>query len=249
MTTLNAAPAPARVTTAATAFVQFEDQELAAGIMARVALAVLRQQAEDKLADVAEAINAALQATNGVSRRFWLQPNGEKVRTTKHLKSHHKRYWLTAGKLIAATTGKADVSFTALPDSLEPAALSAWMSTNGLDGATVDMLDNAIGLASKNKASAPAKATSEPKAPTVKATNDGPHMVDAPETAKAMAYGQTLETLFMGLSNALTVGETMPTDSHKALTAKIAHYEAAIREVLGAVSPAPAKAKAPAPAQ
>jgi hypothetical protein len=242
--------APARITSAATAFVQFEDTELSAGIMARIALAVLRQQADDKLADVADAINAALQATNGASRRYWLQPNGEKVRTTKHLKSHHKRYWLTAGKLIAATTGKADVAFTALPDSLEPAALSEWIEVNGLAGATVDMLDNAVGLAPKNGA-APGKGKGKAdgdKQPTAAARNDAPAQTDAPEVAAAMAYGQTLESLFQGLANALKVGEAMPTDSNKALNAKIAHYEAAIKEVLGAMAPAQPEASKQAPA-
>lgn len=243
--------APARITSAASAFVQFEDTELSAGIMARIALAVLRQQADDKLADVAEAINAALQATNGAARRYWLQPNGEKVRTTKHLKSHHKRYWLTAGKLIAATTGKADVAFTALPDSLDPAALSEWIEVNGLAGATVDMLDNAVGLAPKNgggRGKGPTEADGD-KQPTANARGKGPTEADAvtdasaPEVAAAMAYGATLESLFAGLANALKVGEAMPTNSHKALMGKIAHYEAAIKEVLGAMAPEVAKAQ------
>ncbi|WMC09525.1 hypothetical protein PU634_10395 [Oceanimonas pelagia] len=233
--------------TAATAFVNYEGSELFSAFAARVSLAVLRKQCDDNLAMAADAINEAAQAANAEARRFWLQPNGEKVRTTKHLKSHHKRYWMTAGKIIAATEGKADVHWSALPESLEADKIQEWIEFNGLAGMTMEMVYNAIGMGSHNgkgsgsgKGSDSDKAAGEGKKVTAngKASNgSGDAVAEAnqaagAEAAKLEQWGTMVSAIGQELENILTEGRNMPGKSAKDLKALVSHYETKLQAMV-----------------
>lgn len=232
----------------ATAFVQFESQELVSAVGARVALALLRRDVGGDLTKAATAINEALNEHKGAdNRRYWLAPNGEVPRTTKEMKSHHKKYWQIAGNLLKATEQGSEQGFTALPESNAVADILDWLAANDLSNATLEMLESALGRRTNKdrdtvqggraagetgQQTAAGKGTPDSNAPANEADAAG-----GSEAAHLEQQGVMLASLAQQLSNVLATAGNLPATSKRDLLALVAHYEQGIREVLDVVQP------------
>lgn len=128
-------------------YIKYESKETEEVILSRVVLAILRKRCNHDVAIAAGFINESIDKDGGNPSGYWLSPSGHSIVNTKCLKSHHKKYWMMAGKILEASKGNVDsIKLTPLPKNIERTALLEWMNENNLCSYTLEDFAKALGF-------------------------------------------------------------------------------------------------------
>lgn len=135
-------------------FISSESTKISEPLIRKIALAILRKYVNHDVALAASFINETLDKGEFPRNAYWLSPDGKEVRTTKCLKSHHKKEWLIAGKIIEASQGNLySLKLNGLPRDHSYESIKEWTIQNNINHYSMHDFVKILGYSKKKPSS------------------------------------------------------------------------------------------------